>query len=467
MKLPKDWERHSLRDFIEKLESGVSVNAEDIPVSNGSPAVLKVGCVSGGVFYPQENKRILESEIHRAKLTVRKGTVIISRSNTQELVGECAYIKQDYPNLYLSDKTWQTIFKPGAQVDARWLGYLLSSPGVKQKLGNLSNGTSGSMKNISKESFLSLEVITPPPKEQSAIADFLDVLDRNIEQTKKLIAAQIQFKRSLMQQMLTGKKRFKEFEGLEWESMKISDFAKLTLRATLKPDKPFKSLGIRSHGKGTFLKEDFEPEKIELTELYEVKGNDLIVNITFAWEGAIAIAGAQDLGALVSHRFPTYVFDTERAIPEYFRHVIIQKWFVEKLGLISPGGAGRNRVLSKKDFAKLEVLTPPLEEQRRIAAVLNACDKESTLLKQQLDALKRQKRGLMQKLLTGQIRLLQRFSVVCDLRRVSTASGSERGSINGPNEEATLATARGTDPAQPLIANESHAFETAVSETGQ
>jgi type I restriction enzyme S subunit len=227
MKLPKDWEIHSLRDFIEKLESGVSVNAEDIPVSDGSPAVLKVGCVSGGVFYPQENKRILESEIHRAKLTVRKGTVIISRSNTQELVGESAYIKQDYPNLYLSDKTWQTIFKQDAQVDARWLGHLLSSPSVKMKLGNLSNGTSGSMKNISKESFLSLEVITPPPEEQSAIADFLDVLDHNIEQTEELIADKTRIKRGLMRQLLTGQKRFKEFDGQEWSSKELKDVGKI------------------------------------------------------------------------------------------------------------------------------------------------------------------------------------------------------------------------------------------------
>jgi type I restriction enzyme S subunit len=61
--------------------------------------------------------------------------------------------------------------------------------------------------------------------------------------------------------------------------------------------------------------------------------------------------------------------------------------------------------VSKSDFERIMIFLPPLEEQRRIAAVLNACDKEITLLKQQLDALKRQKRGLMQKLLTGQIRL--------------------------------------------------------------
>jgi len=402
---PADWEIHPLSYFVERLESGVSVNAEDVSAGAGIPAVLKVSCVSGGAFHPGENKRILESELRRAKVTVRKGTILISRSNTQELVGESAYIKQDYPNLFLSDKIWQTNFRHNVRLDARWLSYILTSPGVKKKMGDLSNGTSGSMKNISKESFLSLEIMTPPLREQSAIADMLDVLDRNIEQIEKFIATKSSLKRGLMGQLLTGRKRFEEFKEQEWKLIKISDFARITPRPIPKPDRPFKSLGIRSHGKGTFLKEDFDPQKIELTELYEVKENDLIANITFAWEGAIAIAGTKDSGALVSHRFPTYVFDTGRAIPEYFRHVIVQKWFVDKLGLISPGGAGRNRVLSKKDFAKLEAPMPSVEEQRRIAAVLNACDRELDLLRQQLAALKRQKRGLMQKLLTGQIRM--------------------------------------------------------------
>src|SRR5262245_15616378 len=149
---PADWDIHPLSYFIEKLESGVSVSAEDVSDGDGAPAVLKVSCVSGGAFYPEENKRILEGELTRAKVTVRKGTILISRSNTQELVGESAYINRDYPTLYLSDKTWQTIFRQGARLDVRWLGYVLASPSVKRRIGAISNGTSGSMKNISKES---------------------------------------------------------------------------------------------------------------------------------------------------------------------------------------------------------------------------------------------------------------------------------------------------------------------------
>lgn len=245
----------------------------------------------------------------------------------------------------------------------------------------------------------------PRIDEQAKIAEILKSWDCAIDRMEKLITAKKQLKHGLMQQLLTGKRRFSEFSEQTRKKMKIGDFTRPAKRIVPKPTKLFTALGIRSHGKGTFLKRDFDPAAIDMTELYVVRESDLIVNITFAWEGAIAIATAADDGALVSHRFPTYEFITDRVIPDYFRHVILQRAFVLRLGLISPGGAGRNRVLSKHDFANLELMIPPLPEQRRIAAVLNGFDKEVQLLQSELAALRNQKNGLMQKLLTGKVRV--------------------------------------------------------------
>jgi type I restriction enzyme S subunit len=394
------WKSMSLDAIALMSQYGLSCPAS---ADGGVPMLRMNNLTADGKLDTSDLVYVRLSNDELEKYRLQKGDLLFNRTNSYELVGKTTLFELDEDYVFAS---YLIRFKLDPKlVDPRFVSYFFNTDQSKDCLRKLaSKGVSQSNINptILKERFL---VPVPPLPAQTEIAETLRCWDRAIEQTEKLITAKTRGKRGLMQQLLSRRKRFTEFKGLEWKSMRISDFSQLTLRGILKPDKPFKSLGIRSHGKGTFLKEDFEPEKIELTELYEVKENDLIVNITFAWEGAIAIAGAQDSGSLVSHRFPTYVFDTARAIPEYFRHVIVQKWFIEKLGLISPGGAGRNRVLSKKDFAKLEVLMPPLEEQYRIAAVLNACDKEITLLKHQLDALKRQKRGLMRKLLTGQIRV--------------------------------------------------------------
>jgi type I restriction enzyme S subunit len=75
------------------------------------------------------------------------------------------------------------------------------------------------------------------------------------------------------------------------------------------------------------------------------------------------------------------------------------------LQMISPGGAGRNRVMSKSDFIKLEFLLPEYEEQTAIAQVLQAADKEISLLRVKAEKLREQKKGMMQQLLTGKVRL--------------------------------------------------------------
>ena len=141
-----------------------------------------------------------------------------------------------------------------------------------------------------------------------------------------------------------------------------------------------------------------------MTHLYEVTSGDLIVNITFAWEGAIALVKPDDEGALVSHRFPTYVFRKDRVDPNYFKYTIVTKRFVHALANISPGGAGRNRVMSKKDFIKLKVLLPPIPEQHKIAEILGTWDEAIRLTADLIAAKQQRKKGLMQRLLTGEVR---------------------------------------------------------------
>ena len=165
---------------------------------------------------------------------------------------------------------------------------------------------------------------------------------------------------------LVPKLRFPEFRRAEpWQMGRLDEVLSPVLRERPKPAEAYMGLGLRSHGKGTFLKPLEDPANNSMDHLYEVKSNDLILNITFAWEGAVAIAQDCDEGALVSHRFPTYTFRKSRATPEFFKYIILDKQFVYNLGVISPGGAGRNRVLNKIDFLKLRVALPTPAEQKK------------------------------------------------------------------------------------------------------
>lgn len=176
-------------------------------------------------------------------------------------------------------------------------------------------------------------------------------------------------------QLPKGYRRIKDI-GIapeDWTLGKLSDVIENVSRPVPKPKEPYWRLGIKSWAKGTFHAFVDDPEAVNMDELYEVKENDLIVNITFAWEHAIAIAKKEDEGLLVSHRFPTYVFK-EGQIPEYYQAVIAQRYFKDMLDHISPGGAGRNRVLNRKAFSNLPCVIPSKTEQEKIAQIFTSFD---------------------------------------------------------------------------------------------
>lgn len=185
---------------------------------------------------------------------------------------------------------------------------------------------------------------------------------------------------------------------IHWEELSFNDILRNVVRKVAKPQTAYWRLGVKSHAKGTFRELVENPETVDMDELFVVQANDLIVNITFAWEHAIAIVNKDDTGLLVSHRFPTYVFN-RNVLPDFFKYVITQKWMQKQLDLISPGGAGRNRVMNKSAFLKIPCCVPPLAEQKRIAEILGCCDRMIALKKELIAEKKKQKKALMQKLL--------------------------------------------------------------------
>lgn len=201
------WRTGTVGDVVEALEAGVSVNSMDDPPTPGAPSVLKTSAVSAGRFLPEECKRITAADIPRARINPLANTILISRMNTPDLVGEVAYVPVDHPWLFLPDRLWMTRLKPGTRVDARWLAYLLSSRAYQQQIKAAATGTSGSMKNISKDSLLSIPVPFPEHEEQTAIATLLSDLDAELAALEARRDKTRALKQGMMQELLTGRTR--------------------------------------------------------------------------------------------------------------------------------------------------------------------------------------------------------------------------------------------------------------------
>lgn len=208
-KIPVAWEYRKLKFLIKYIESGVSVNAGNEPATELEYGVLKTSCVSKMVFIPSENKSVNKDEYDRVKCPVCGNTIIVSRMNTPELVGACAYIEKNINNIFLPDRLWQVHFND--DVNVKYVYYCLISPYIRNYYSSLSTGTSSSMQNISQGQFANAIITYPSLEEQKEIVEFLDKrtaeIDSLIVEKESLINDLEAYKKSLIYEVVTGKRR--------------------------------------------------------------------------------------------------------------------------------------------------------------------------------------------------------------------------------------------------------------------
>lgn len=242
---------------------------------------------------------------------------------------------------------------------------------------------------INKSQFETIKILRAPLPEQKAIAKVLSTWDEAIHKTEQLIAQKELRKKWLMQQLLTGKKRLKGFSG-EWKEKKLKNICKISKGEQLNKielDKisayPSYSGGITPSGYTT----DWNTN--ENTIIISEGGNSCgYVNFitTKFWCGGHCYA----------------LLDLKSSIQRDFLFQIL-KFSEPKIMKLRVGSGLPN--VQKGDIENFHLEIPSIDEQTAIAQVLQAADKEISLLKAKAEKLREQKKGLMQVLLTGKKRL--------------------------------------------------------------
>ena len=338
-------------------------------------------------------------EIDEKQNQVQKGDIFFTTSSeTPEEVGMSSVWTHDTENVYLNSFTFG--YRPRVSFDLNYMASMLRSPSIRKKITFLAQGIS--RYNISKTKMLEIEIPTPTLSEQEKIGSFFKQLDNTIALHQRKLDLLKEQKKGYLQKMFpkNGAKvpelRFAGFAD-DWEERKLDELVEQIIREVPKPNKPYYRMSVRSHAKGTFRQFVDNPDNVAMDKLFIVKKDDLVVNITFAWEHAIAVVKEENDGLLVSHRFPTYRADGKSDI-KFLNYVVSKEDFRRKLEFISPGGAGRNRVLNKKDFLKLKIFVPKIEEQQKIGSFFKQLDDTIALHQRKLDLLKEQKKGFLQKM---------------------------------------------------------------------
>jgi type I restriction enzyme S subunit len=154
-----------------------------------------------------------------------------------------------------------------------------------------------------------------------------------------------------------------------WPTVSLGELLRLERRRVqVEPEKLYQEIGIYCFGRGIFHKTPRTGFEVGEKDLFLMKQGDFILQVTFAWEGAIAIVSAAEDGMYGSTRYPTFRVDESRCVPQFLLNYFRTEQGRQQLVNICPGSAGRNRVLSIKRIPEVLVPLPPLAEQRRVVA---------------------------------------------------------------------------------------------------
>lgn len=395
-KFDGEWETTKLDNITDRVTRKNSNMESTLPLTISA----QYGLVDQTSFF---NSQIASQNISNYFL-LRNGEFAYNKSTSQDYPVGAVKRLDRYEMGVLS--TLYILFKPRYEISSDYLvSYFDSNYWHKEiKLRAAEGARNHGLLNISPSDFFDIDINRPKDiNEQQDIGGFLQKIDLVVSQKRSNLEKLQTLRLSMLKKMFpkagetVPEVRFKGFTE-EWERYQLKDIVQPYADPVLTPTDGYFRLGIRSHGKGTFHSFVAPGMELETAQMHRVAENNLIVNITFAWEHAVAITGQADSGKLVSHRFPQFRFN-ENMIPHFFKYAILDDKFRYHLRLASPGGAGRNRVLKIDEMLQYEFLVPTtVEEQEKIADYLERIDEMIHLRKKELQKLLSLKKALLEKM---------------------------------------------------------------------
>lgn len=286
------------------------------------------------------------------------------------------------------------------QVDPIYLSLALNTEKCKSDIYRLSIGSTVSRINIAD--IKKLRVATPPLSEQKKIAQILSTWDKAITTTEQLLANSQKQKKALMQQLLTGKKRLLDDNGVrfsgEWKSYRLSELTKVVMGSSPKSAAYNEvELGLPLLQGNADIKNRRSAPRIYTSEITrECEVNDILLSVR-APVGTVALSNHH---ACIGRGIAA-IRAKENMNQDFIYQWLL--WFEPKWISLSQGSTFES--INSADIKQLKIKSPESKEQQKIAAVLSSADQEIDSLQQKIEALKQEKKALMQQLLTGKRRV--------------------------------------------------------------
>lgn len=401
--IPDDWSPTTINQISGNRKSNFNDGdwIESVHIVDEGIRIVQTGNIGIGRFIDKKKKKyISEDSFNELKCTeIFEGDILICR--LADPSGRACLLPalEDYKAVTSVDIS---ILRPNSSIGIS--NYLVQFFSASNWLNQVKRRSAGSTRSrISRSELGKIKFYLPPIPEQQEIASILSDWDRAIEKTQALID-KLQFrKKGLIQQFLTGKTRLAGFNR-KWRKVSISKIA-TQFTDKNKNDDVIEVLSCTKYD-GLVRSLEYFGRKVYGNDLSKYK---IVPKGYFAYatnhieEGSIGYQDLMDRG-LVS---PMYtVFKTDESINDSFMYRLLKTdRMIYNYQRNMSGSIARRGGLRWNVFETIDVTIPELEEQNAIAEFFDNIDQEIHQSEIYLERLKAQKKGLMQKLLTGEIRV--------------------------------------------------------------
>ena len=380
--IPEDWEMVRFDELFDEVIN-LSNDTDTYPLYS---LTLENGVTPKTERY--ERSHLLKDKEENEFKLISKGQIAINPMNLR--FG--AFFISKVPNTVSLSAYYDIVKAKNDSVNTLFYDAFMKSAPAKRLYQQIATGSLDEKKRVHLSELNKQLVPYPRKKEQDKIAEVLSCWDDGIEVLEKLLEKK-QLHKKALEQMLFNEK--KSWQLLRFDSI-FKDYCKKNC-----PDERLLSAtqenGVipRDMLNGKVMSPDGTLSGYKLIDI-----GDFVISLR-SFQGGIEYSNYR---GILSPAY-TVLKSIMEINKDFYKYFFKSYRFIEKYLSISVIGIRDGKQISYSDLSSVKIPYPPIDEQQKIAKVLNNCDEEIRLLDKKLEMLKLQKKGLMQKLLTGEIRV--------------------------------------------------------------
>lgn len=383
---------------LAQIRTGVAKGGKQVKVPVELP-YLRVANVQDGGLKLDEVKRITVDEADVSRYLLESGDVLMTEGGDFDKLGRAAIWQAEVEPCLHQNHVFAVRCDP-EKVLPEWVS-MISGSQYGRRYFQLCSKQSTNLASINSTQLKALPVPLPAVDEQARVIALLGKVESCAATLRELFAIKETFKRSLAQQLLTGKKRFPEFRDQPWSEVRLGEVFSERAEAN-RCDLPLLSV---TGGRGVIPRDQLnkrDTSNADKSKYKRVTVGDIAYNTMRMWQGVSALSS---LEGIVSPAY-TVIVPSDRIDGGFARHLFKLPAVVHRFRRYSQGLVDDTLNLKYGQFARVRVRIPAdLGEQRKIATVLDLCESELALLEQQREQYAQYKRGLMSRLLSGDIQV--------------------------------------------------------------